>query len=62
METLIYQKYLLSEGNETNRVSLLLEELFEKANLSNIYYRFLSDKIEGGIENLPEKYNPHLLA
>ena len=61
---LIYQKYLLSEGNETKIEYLfLLEELFEKANLSNIYYRFLSDKIEEiGIENLPEKYQEPALA
>ena len=55
---LIYQKYLLSEENETKIEYLfLLEELFKKADLINIYSKFLSDKIEEiGIENLPKKY------
>ena len=55
---LIYQKYLLTESNE-NKIEylFLLEELFKKSNLSNVYTKFLSDKIEEiGIENLPEKY------
>ena len=35
----------------------MLEELFKKADLSKIYSKFLSDKIEEmGIENLPEEY------
>ena len=55
---LIYQKYLLSESNEIKIEYLfLLEELFEKDNLINIYSKFLSDSIQKiGIENLPERY------
>lgn len=55
---LIYQKYLLSESNESKIEYLfLLEELFKKNNLINVYSKFLSDKIEEiGIKNLPEKY------
>ena len=35
----------------------LLEELFKKADLINIYSKFLSDKIqEIGVENLPDNY------
>ena len=55
---LIYQRYLLSENNE-NKIEylFLLEDLFKKAELSNIYTRFMSDEIEEiGIKNLPEKY------
>tara|TARA_B100000575_G_C23129836_1_gene655216 strand:- start:749 stop:2482 length:1734 start_codon:yes stop_codon:yes gene_type:complete len=55
---LIYQKYLLSETNE-NKIEylFLLEELFKKASLTNIYAKLLSDKIEEiGLDNLPEKY------
>ena len=55
---LIYQKYLLSEANETKIEYLfLLEDLFQKSNLTNVFSKFLSDKIEEiGIENLPENY------
>jgi hypothetical protein len=55
---LIYQKYLLSEGNNSKIEYLfLLEELFKKANLINVYSKYLSDKIEEiGIKNLPEEY------
>jgi len=55
---LIYQKYLLSEENQSRLEHLfLLEDLFKKDNLSNIYSKFLSDRIEEiGIENLPERY------
>ena len=55
---LIYQKYLLSESNETKMEYLfLLEDLFKKDDLINIYSKFLSDQIEIiGIENLPEKF------
>ena len=55
---LIYQKFLLSETNE-NKIEYLfiLEDLFKKSNLNNVYSEFLSDTIkEIGIENLPEKY------
>ena len=55
---LIYQKYLLSEDNDSKIEYLfLLEELFEKENLSNIYSKFLSDRIEElGVDNISEKY------
>ncbi len=55
---LIYQKYLLSETNE-NKIDYLfiLEDLFKKSNLINVYSEFLSETIkEIGIENLPERY------
>jgi len=55
---LIYQKYLLSESIE-NKIEylFLLENLFKKSDLTNIYPKFLSDQIEGiGLENVPEKY------
>ncbi len=55
---LIYQKYLLSDTNENKmEYLLLLEDLFKKSNLSNVYTKFLSDKIEEiGVENLPKRY------
>ena len=61
---LVYQKYLLSEANDTKVEYLfLLEELFKKADLVNIYSKFLSDKIEEiGIENLPESYQEAALS
>ena len=61
---LIFQKYLLSEDNESKIEYLfLLEELFRKADLINIYSKFLSDRIEQiGINNLPEKYQEIALA
>ena len=61
---LIYQKYLLSESNETKLEYLfLLEELFKKADLKNVYAKFLSSNIEDiGIENLPEKYRETALS
>ena len=44
---LIYQKYLLSESMKQKlRFLFLLEELFKKRNLINIYSKFLSDRIE----------------
>ena len=55
---LIYQKYLLSETNE-NKIEYLfiLEDLFKKSNLINVYSEFFSEIIEEiGIENLPERY------
>jgi len=55
---LIYQKYLLSESIE-NKIEylFLLEDLFKKSDLNNIYPKFLSEQIEGiGLENVPEKY------
>ena len=61
---LIYQKYLLSESNETKLEYLfLLEELFKKADLKNVYAEILSSNIEDiGIENLPEKYRETALS
>tara|TARA_B100000963_G_scaffold294771_1_gene265496 strand:+ start:2454 stop:4187 length:1734 start_codon:yes stop_codon:yes gene_type:complete len=61
---LIYQKFLLSEANENKIEHLfLLEELFKKADLSNIYSKFLSEKIkEIGVDNLPTKYQEEALA
>ncbi len=55
---LIYQKYLLANSNQTKIEFLfLLEELFKKDNLINVYSKFLSDRIEEiGIENLPDKF------
>jgi hypothetical protein len=55
---LIYQKYLLSDADESKIEYLfLLEELFKKANLVNVFSKYLSDRIEEiGIENLPENY------
>jgi hypothetical protein len=55
---LIYQKYLLSDSIKTRIEFLfLLEELFKKDNLINVYSKYLSDEIENiGIENLPDEY------
>ena len=55
---LIYQKYLLASSNQTKIEFLfLLEELFKKSNLVNIYSKYLSDRIEEiGIENLPDEF------
>jgi hypothetical protein len=55
---LIYQKFLLSEDNDTKVEYLfLLEELFKKEQLLNIYSKFLSEKIEEiGVENINERY------
>ncbi len=61
---LIYQKFLLSEGNEAKIEYLfILEELFKKDELIKIYSKFLSDQIEKiGIKNLPEKYQETALT
>ncbi len=61
---LIFQKYLLSENNETKIEYLfLLEDLFKKADLLNIYTEFLSDSLKKiGIANLPENYQEPALA
>tara|TARA_B100001093_G_scaffold431098_1_gene427041 strand:- start:1807 stop:3540 length:1734 start_codon:yes stop_codon:yes gene_type:complete len=61
---LIYQKYLLSDSNGSKiEYLLLLEELFKRADLTNIYSKFLSKRIEEiGIENLPEDYKETALA
>ena len=61
---LIYQKFLLSEDNDSKIEYLfLLEELFKKDNLIKIYSKFLSDRIkEIGVENLPDKYQESAFA
>jgi len=61
---LIYQKYLLSDSNQAKiKFLFLLEELFKKNNLNNIYIKFLSDRIEEiGVENLPKEYQESALA
>ncbi len=61
---LVYQKYLLSETNDQKIEYLfLLENLFKKADLTNVYSKFLSDRIEEiGIKNLPEKYQEIALS
>ncbi len=55
---LIYQKYLLSD-NEENKVKLLilLKDLFQKDDLSNVYTKFLSDRLsEIDLNDLPNSY------
>jgi len=61
---LIYQKYLLSDSNEARiKFLFLLEELFKKNDLINIYSKFLSDRIEEiGVDNLPKEYQESALA
>ena len=55
---LMYQKFLLSEDIISKLDYLfLLENLFEKDKIKNVYSKFLSDNlIEIGIENIPENY------
>ena len=56
--SLIYQKYLLAEENETKVEYLfLLEDLFNKQELQNVYSKTLSINLKKiGLENIPEKY------
>ena len=56
--SLLYQKFLLSEDNETKVEYLfLLDELFKKNKLQNIFPKKLSDSLKDiGIENIPENY------
>ena len=56
--SLIFQKYLLSEDVSTRVEYLfLLEDLFKKNNLGNIFTKKLSDTLkEIGLENIPEEY------
>ncbi len=56
--SLIYQKFLLSEDTETKVEYLfLLEELFKKSKLENVYREFLSENLKKiGLENIPENY------
>ena len=59
MQELSYIKsiyYLRSDASKIEYL-FLLEELFKKAELSKVYSKFLSTKIEEiGIENLPKEY------
>ena len=56
--SLIYQKYLLAENTETQLEYLfLLEELFKKDKITNIFAEVLSDSLQKiGLENIPKKY------
>ncbi len=56
--SLIFQKYLLSEDT-TSKIEylFLLEDLFKKSKLENIFTKKLSDTLkEIGLENIPEEY------
>ena len=55
---LIYQKYLLSDNKE-NKIKLLflLKDLFQKDDLSNIFSKFLSDRLkEIDLNNIDSSY------
>ena len=56
--SLILQKYLLSEDIESKVYYLfLLDELFKKDGLKNIYVKFLSSELKIiGLKNIPENY------
>ncbi len=56
--SLIYQKFLLAEDiNSKLKYLFLLEELFKKDNLQNIYSKTLIDHLsEIGLENIPNEY------
>ena len=54
----------MSETNE-NKIEylFLLEQLFKKSELTNVYSKFLSEKIkEIGVENLPKDYQEAALS
>ena len=55
---LIYQKYLLAEDIGTKVEYLfLLEDLFKKDKINNVFVEVLSDSLKKiGIENIPKKY------
>ena len=55
---LIYQKFLLSENVDSQLDYLfILENLFKKAKIQNIYSEFLSERLkEIGLENIPDEY------
>ena len=57
-KALIYQKFLLSENIEKKlEYLLILEDLFKKNDIQNIYSKVLSDNLKKiGLENIPEKY------
>ena len=55
---LIFQRFLLSDNAE-NKIKLLflLKDLFKKDNLSNVYSKFLSDRLEEiNQDDIPESY------
>ena len=56
--SLIYQKYLLSENNSAKVEYLfILEELFKKDKLTNVFSEFLVERLkEIGFENIPDDY------
>ena len=56
--SLIYQKYLLSEDVETKVYYLfLLDELFKKDGLKNVYSNFLSSELKTiELKNIPKNY------
>ena len=55
---LIFQKFLLSEDNKSKVEYLfILENLFKKDKLGNIYSNFLSNKLKDiGLENIPKNF------
>ena len=55
---LIYQKYLLSDNSENKiKLLILLKDLFKKDNLTNIYKKFMSERLKEIEKNsIPEKY------
>ena len=58
MKSLIYQKFLLSDNDESKvKLLFLLDDMFKKDNLPNIFPKFMSDRLEEiKIENLPSSY------
>ena len=56
---LIYQKFLLSDNNETKiQLLFLLENLFKKDNLTKLYVNFLSDRLkEIDLESVSDSYH-----
>ena len=55
---LIYQKYLLSESVESKvNYLFMLEEMFKKENISNVYSNLLSRELRRiGVDNMPKEY------
>ena len=55
---LVYQKFLLSDNNESKvKLLFLLEDLFKKDNLSNVYSEFMSERLkEIDFKNIPDTY------
>jgi hypothetical protein len=60
---LIYQKFLLSDNNESKvRLLFLLKDLFAKEKLSNVYKKILSNKLnEINLKNVPDAYHDAIL-